>query len=79
MTLLCCGMIKSYSKAVKNYIDADSPQKVARNYMSAADIMISFKNEAKAKSLLEKAQKFARQTDNEELLTEINNNLLTFL
>ena len=71
--------LKSYSKAVKNYIDADSPQKVAKNYMSAAEIMLSFKNEAKAKNLYEKAQKYARQTDNEELLTEINNNLLTFL
>lgn len=68
--------LKSFSKAVKNYIDADSPQRVAQNYMSAAEIMLGFNNEDKAKNLLEKAQKYARQTDNQELLTQINNNLL---
>ncbi|MBQ8168508.1 hypothetical protein IJZ97_03735 [bacterium] len=69
--------LKAYSKAVKNYIDADSPLKVAQNYYNAAEIMLEFKNEEKAKGLLEKAQKFARKTDNMELLTEINNTLIS--
>ena len=69
--------LKAYSKAVKNYIDADSPLKVAENYYNAAEIMLEFKNEDKARGLLEKAQKFARKTDNTELLTEINNSLIS--
>ena len=52
--------LKAYSKAVKNYIDADSPQKAAQNYFNAAEIMLEYKNEDKARSLLEKAQKFAK-------------------
>ena len=69
--------LKAYSKAVKNYIDADSPLKVAENYYNAAEIMLEFKNEDKARGLLEKAQKYARKTNNEELLTEINNSLIS--
>jgi len=69
--------LKAYSKAVKNYIDADSPLKVAENYYNAAEIMLEFKNEDKARGLLEKAQKYARKTDNAELLTEINNSLIS--
>lgn len=69
--------LKAYSKAVKNYIDADSPQKAAQNYLNAAEIMLEYKNENKAKNLLEKAQKLARQTDNVNLMTEINNALIS--
>lgn len=69
--------LKAYSKAVKNYIDADSPQNVAKNYLNAAEIMLEYKNEDKAKGLLEKAQKFAQKTDNAELLTEIKNTLIS--
>ena len=39
--------------------------------------MLEFKNEDKARGLLEKAQKYARKTDNAELLTEINNSLIS--
>lgn len=71
--------LKAYSKAVKNYIDADSPQRVAQNYLNAAEIMLDYKNEAKAKNLLEKAEIFARKAENSELLTEIQNNLISIL
>lgn len=69
--------LKAYSKAVKNYIDADSPQKVAQNYLNAAEIMLEYKNEDKAKGLLEKAQKFARKTNDLNLMTEISNTLIS--
>lgn len=69
--------LKAYSKAVKNYMDADSPQRVAQNYLNAAEIMLEFNNENKAKGLLEKAQKYAKQTDNKELLKEIQDNLVS--
>ena len=69
--------LKAYSKAVKNYLDADSPEKAAQNYLNAAEIMLEYKNENKAKSLLEKAQKLARQTNNLNLMTEISNTLVS--
>lgn len=64
--------LKSYSKAVKNYTDADSPIKTAQNYLAAADIMVEFNSLNKAYNLLSKAQKYARQTDNINLMNEIN-------
>lgn len=67
--------LKSYSKAVKNYTDADSPVKTAQNYLAAADIMVEFNNVGKAYTLLSKAQKYAQNTDNKELRTEINTKL----
>ncbi len=69
--------LKAYSKAVKNYIDSDSPQKVAQNYLNAAEIMLEYKNEEKAKNLLEKAQKYARKTNDINLMTEISNTLVS--
>ena len=69
--------LKAYSKAVKNYIDADSPQRVAQNYLNAAEIMLDYKHENKARGLLEKAEKFARKAENSELLAEIQNNLIS--
>lgn len=67
--------LKSYSKAVKNYTDADSPLKTAQNYLAAADIMVEFNSLHKASNLLSKAQKYARQTDNINLMNEINTKL----
>lgn len=67
--------LKSYSKAVQNYTTAESPVKTAQNYLSAADIMVEFNNINKAYSLLTKAQKYARQTDNINLMNEINTKL----
>jgi len=67
--------LKSYSNAVKYYTKAESPLKTAQNYTKAADIMVEFNNLSKAKSLLSKAQNFARQTDDINLLKEINEKL----
>lgn len=64
--------LKSYSKAVKNYTTAESPLKTAQNYLSAADIMVEFNNLNKAYNLLSKAQKYAQQTENINLMNEIN-------
>ena len=64
--------LKSYSQAVKNYTEAESPLKTAQNYLGAADIMVEFNNLNKAYNLLLKAQKYARQTDNVNLMNEIN-------
>jgi len=67
--------LKSYSKAVKNYTDAGSSLKTAQNYTKAADIMVEFSNVSKAKGLLTKAQNYARQTDDINLMNEISEKL----
>lgn len=67
--------LKAYSNAVKHYTDADSPLKTAQNYTKAADIMVSFSNVDKAKGLLTKAQNYARQTDDINLINEISEKL----
>ena len=67
--------LKSYSKAVKHYADAESPLKTAQYYTKAADIMVEHSNVSKAKGLLSKAQTYARQTDDVNLMNEINNKL----
>lgn len=67
--------LHSYSKAVQHYTDAESPQKVAQNYRDAAEIMLDYNNPSKAKGLLLKAQNFATQAEDENLLNEINEKL----
>lgn len=67
--------LKSYSKAVKYYAEADSPLKTAQTYLEAADIMLDYNCNNKARGLLEKAQNFARQADNANLMNEINEKL----
>lgn len=67
--------LKSYSKAVKHYADAQSPLKVAQNYSKAADIMVEHSNVSKAKGLLTKAQNYARQTDDVNFMNEIREKL----
>ncbi|MGN0031677.1 MAG: tetratricopeptide repeat protein [Candidatus Gastranaerophilaceae bacterium] len=64
--------LKSYSNAVKNYTDADVPLKTAQNYLASADIMVEYNAINKALNLLNKAQKYARQTDDVNLMNEIN-------
>lgn len=64
--------LKSYSQAVQHYASAESPVKSAQNYLAAADIMVEFNNLNKAYNLLSKAQKYARQSDNVNLMNEIN-------
>ncbi len=67
--------LKSYSKAVQHYADAQSHLKAAQNYTKAADIMVGHSNVSKAKGLLSKAQTYARQTDDVNLMNEINQKL----
>lgn len=64
--------LKSYSKAAQNYTSAESPVKSAQTYLAAADIMVEFNSLNKAYNLLTKAQKYARQSDNVNLMNEIN-------
>ena len=68
--------LKSYSEAVKNYTKASSPLKTAQNYLSAADIMIDFNSNNKARGLLNKAKLYASEANDENLLKEIDNRLL---
>ena len=67
--------LNSYADAVKNYTDAESPIKAAQNYLAAAEIMIGFSSNNKARGLLNKAQKYAAKANDEVLLKEINNRL----
>ncbi len=67
--------LNSYADAVKNYTDAESPVKAAQNYLAAAEIMIGFASNNKARGLLNKAQKYATEANDEVLLKEINNRL----
>jgi len=64
--------LKAYSRAVKNYSDAETPLKTAQNYLAAADVMVEFNKLNKASNLLQKAQKYARQTEDVNLMNEIN-------
>jgi len=67
--------LKSYSEAVKNYTEAESPLKTAQNYLNAADIMLDYNSNNKARGLLNKAQRYATEANDEVLLNEINDRL----
>ncbi|MCM1010120.1 MAG: hypothetical protein NC390_04475 [Fusobacterium sp.] len=67
--------LREYSEAVKHYTNADSPQKVAQNYNSAADLMMEYHNINKAKSLLTKGLHFANQTNDLDLIEEMSSKL----
>ena len=67
--------LKSYSDAVKDYQDAQSPDKMAVNYQKAAEVMDGYGNSQKAKSLLEKALSCAQQAGNAQLIAEISSKL----
>jgi tetratricopeptide (TPR) repeat protein len=70
--------LKSFSDAVKEYSQSDSPAKVAINYQKAADVMVGFGNPAKAKSLMQKALINAQKSDDKELIAEINSSMKMF-
>ena len=71
--------LNSYSKAVQYYTDAESPLKTAQNYRAAAEVMLEYNNSSKAKGLLTKAQNYARQTDDINLMNEIEESLNALL
>lgn len=64
--------LKYYADAVKNYSDARSKENVAENYKAAAELMLDFKNPAKAKVLLRKALNHADKIKDMHLIDEIN-------
>ena len=64
--------LKYYAEAVKNYEQSNSFEEVAKNYKSAAELMIGFNSPNKAKSLLKKALINAVKTKDEDLIAEIN-------
>lgn len=68
--------LKYYSDAIKEFENINSPLKVAINYKRAADLMQDYKNNKKAKSLLKKALKNARKTDDVQLMKEIHEVLI---
>ena len=67
--------LKSYSKAVKHYADADSPDKVAQNYLNAAEVMLDYNCENKARGLLQKAKNYADKTGDQDLINQIKEKL----
>ena len=67
--------LKSYSKAVKHYADADSPDKVAQNYLNAAEVMLDYNCENKARGLLQKAKTYADKTGDQDLINQIKEKL----
>jgi tetratricopeptide (TPR) repeat protein len=67
--------LKSFSQAVLDYTQGNTPLKTAQNYEAAADIMVEFNNLDKAYRLLTKAQNYARKTDNLEYMHVINTKL----
>src|SRR5574344_1767916 len=70
--------LKNYSSAVKNYSEGKSDKKVAQNYQKAATLMADYGNSAKAKSLLLKAKNAAINSNDENLLAEINSQIAEF-
>ena len=67
--------LKHYSTAVLEYDKSNSTQKVAINYMKAAEIMEDMNNIPKARRLLQKALFKARLTDDVQLMKDINDSL----
>lgn len=63
--------LKAHSKAVRHYTDANSPAKAAQQYMDAAEIMIDYGCNNKARGLLEKARTQAVNANDNELAQEI--------
>ncbi len=64
--------LKYYAEAVRNYERTNSNEDIAQNYKSAAELMISFNCQNKAKSLLKKSLIHAVKTQNEDLISEVN-------
>lgn len=63
--------LKYYSDAVKNYKKAGVNEKVAINYKKAAELMIDYNKGDKGKNLIQKAITFAKKTNNEKLVKEL--------
>jgi len=64
--------LKYYANAVKNYTVSNSQDNIVENYKAAAELMIDYKNPAKAKVLLKKALVRADKIKDAKLIDEIN-------
>ena len=64
--------LRYYAEAVKNYEKSNSPEEIAENYKSAAELMIEFNSPNKARTLLKKSLVNAVKTKNDDLISEIN-------
>ena len=64
--------MRFYADAVKNYSDASSQENIAENYKAAAELMLNFRNPAKARVLLKKALNHADRSKDVQLIDEIN-------
>ena len=60
-----------YGNSAQAYSENDDNESLAKNYRDAAEIMLSYGNKAKAQKLLSKAYVAAYKTDNDELKSEI--------
>lgn len=63
--------LELYGKASREFNTTHNYENLAKNYKSAADIMLSFGNKAKAKRLLSKAYIALQECDNSELKQEV--------
>lgn len=64
--------IKFYADAVKNYSETTCQDNIAENYKAAAELMLDFRNPAKARVLLKKALNHADKSNDIKLIDEIN-------
>lgn len=60
-----------YSEAIQEYREGESPLKTAINYKKASDVMQSYGNSQKAKTLLQKALLSATKAGDAELVAQI--------
>ncbi len=67
--------LKYFGKSAKSYSDVQDNENLAKNYISAAEIMLSYGNPAKAKKLLGKAYIAAQSTDNIDLKRYVSDKL----
>lgn len=67
--------MKYYSDAIQNYSELNSLDKIALNYKRAGQLMADYNKKDKAKVLLQKAMGFAMQTNNRDMMKEINKEL----
>lgn len=63
--------LELYGKSAGSFSSCDDYENLAKDYVSAADIMIGYGNKAKAKKLLSKAYVAVQNCDNPELKQEI--------
>ncbi|MBE7705043.1 MAG: hypothetical protein E7Z90_04430 [Cyanobacteria bacterium SIG29] len=63
--------LKYFGKSAGSYSSVGDNESLAKNYVSAAEIMLSYGNSAKAKKLLGKAFLVVQSTNNSELKKEI--------